>query len=197
MTNKTWLPGTFMCALFCLHLGGCSEPTVGQQFRDIMAEIDAECKRNPAVGSFVSPVNGIYSFVDAIEFVDQAPGTTHIVHYSVDPEWKSNARLYAPPYGKVHSIVDQSKARYGFTFRNSPLENRELGILGQELIILDLKTREILAFRRRFGLLKFESQQSIQLMHGPVCRALQTVDSDNRFVARVLKPAASAITPIK
>jgi len=54
MTNKTWLPGTFMCALFCLHLNGCNEPTVGQQFRDIMAEIDAQCQKK-GIGPYLKP----------------------------------------------------------------------------------------------------------------------------------------------
>jgi len=282
LTNRAWVFGASLCALLFLHLSGCSDPTVGQQFRDIMAQIDAECRKGrsdgsceilkvkpadplateegrfaysiklplphdrpkveyrkgssaeayfkelcekeegdftfrtvdgvegirilrpipkatglhlweeaagPAVGSFVSPINGIYMYVDAVEFVNELSGTTHLVHYFVDPEWRSNSNLYAPPYGRAHSIVDQSKARYGYTFRNSTLENREHGIVGQELIILDLQTAEVLALRRRFSRLSFIVENAAQSMSSTPCRLIPTANSDNRFIARILKPA--------
>jgi hypothetical protein len=54
LANKTWVFGTFLCALIFLQLSGCSEPTVGQQFRDIMAEIDAKCRKE-GIGPYLSP----------------------------------------------------------------------------------------------------------------------------------------------
>jgi hypothetical protein len=53
LTNKAWVFGTFLCALLFLHLSGCSEPTVGQQFRDIMAQIDAKCRKE-GIGPYLS-----------------------------------------------------------------------------------------------------------------------------------------------
>ncbi len=297
MKNKAWVFGTFLCALLCLQLSGCSEPTVGQQFRDIMAEIDAKCRKEglgpylspgepprskkrtdgscailkikpadplateegrfaysiklppphdkpkveykkgmgaeayfeelcekeegdfvfrtvegvegikimrpiskptglylweeatgPTVGSFVSPVNGIYVFVDAVEFANETSGATHLVRYSVDPNWQSNARLYAPSYGRVRSIVDESTARYGYTFRNSPLEDRENGIVGKELIVLDIETNEVLALRRRFSRLRFMEKNTLQPMASTPCRLIPTESADNRFIARILVP---------
>jgi len=46
--------GASLCILIGLQLNGCSEPTVGQQFRDIMAEIDAEC-REKGIGPYLNP----------------------------------------------------------------------------------------------------------------------------------------------
>ena len=40
--------------LLFLHLSGCSEPTVGQQFRAIMAEINTKCRKE-GIGPYLSP----------------------------------------------------------------------------------------------------------------------------------------------
>jgi hypothetical protein len=140
----------------------------------------------PTPGLFVSTFNGIYKYVDAVELVQGSLTSTQLVHYAIDPKLSTKV----PPWGLGHYPITKSEARYGFTFRNSPMENRELGVLGHELIIFDLDTREVLAFRRRFGRLNFVLHQSAQLMQGPVCRPLPTKDSDNRFIAKILKPAA-------
>lgn len=298
VTNLTLTPFIpFLCILLLMQLSGCSEPTVGQQFRDIMAEIDAECRKKgigpylspdepprsrkrtdgsceilkvkpadplataegrfayaiqlppphnkpkvsydegrgpgayfedlcekeegdfifravdevkgikimrplpketgvplwneaggPPPGYFLDVRNGIYEYVDAVEFVQGARRNPQLFRYVID----SDQLIKEASRDLRRFPIETSATRYGFTFRNSPLENREHGIVGQELIILDLETSEILAFRRRFGMLKFDSQQSVQLMRGVVCRELDTSDSDNRFIARVLKPAMPA-----
>ena len=54
LSNRAWVFGTFLCVLLLLSLSGCSEPTVGQQFRDIMAEIDAKCRKE-GIGPYLSP----------------------------------------------------------------------------------------------------------------------------------------------
>lgn len=141
----------------------------------------------PTPGLFVATFNGIYQYVDAVEFV-QGSTNTQLIHYAIDPKLSTKV----PPWGLGHYPIEKSEARYGFTFRNSPLENRELGIVGHELLIFDLATYEVLAFRRRFGQLNFVTHQSAQMMHGTVCRPLPTKDSDNRFIAKVLKPVAQA-----
>jgi hypothetical protein len=293
MTKSPFVLCVLLCPMLCVPLSACGEPTVGQQFRDIMAEIDAKCRKEklgpyldpnepprskkrtngsceilkikpadplateegrfaysiklppphdkpkveykkgmsaenyfkelcekaegdfvvrtvegvegikkarpspqvtgtpltqesggPEVGSFVSPVNGVYTYVDAVEFVGNSLSTTQLIHYYVDPTLPTNVR----PYGKGHFTIDKSKARYGYTFRNSPLENRENGIIGQELIVFDLQTSEVLAFRRRFSQLKFMEKNSVQAMLGTPCRPISFDNWDNRFIARILKP---------
>jgi hypothetical protein len=49
-------------------------------------------------------------------------------------------------------VSDWRKAHYGFTWRGiSRPHDRELGIAGGELIVLDLETNEVLGFRRGFA----------------------------------------------
>lgn len=139
----------------------------------------------PPPGLFVATFNGIYQYVDAVEFVQGSQTNTQLVHYAIDHQLSTKV----PPWGLGQHLIEKSNARYGFTFRNSPLENREFGIVGEEKIILDLKTNEVLAFRRRFSKLNFVVHQSAQMMQGTPCRLLPTKDSDNRFIAKILKPA--------
>lgn len=139
----------------------------------------------PPPGYFVDPNNGIYQYVDAVELVANSQKDTQLIHYFIDPKLP----VKVLPYGKAHYPIKQSTARYGFTFRNSPLENRELGIVGDEIIILDLQTNEVLAFRRRFSKLNFVVHQSAQLMQGTPCRLLNE-NLNDKFIAKVLKPAA-------
>jgi hypothetical protein len=49
--------------------------------------------------------------------------------------------------------VRELRARYGFTWRgiSRSAEDRKIGIAGTEMIVVDLKTNEILALRREFG----------------------------------------------
>lgn len=142
----------------------------------------------PTPGLFVATFNGIYQYVDAVELVQGSLTNTHLVHYAIDPKLSDKV----PPWGLGHYPITKSKARYGFTFRNSPLENRELGIKGRELIVMDFETNEVMALRRRFSKLNFVVHQSGQLMQGTPCRLLETKDSDNRFIAKTLKPATQA-----
>ena len=43
-----------LCATLCVSLSARGEPTVGQQFRDIMAEIDARCRKEK-LGPYLDP----------------------------------------------------------------------------------------------------------------------------------------------
>jgi hypothetical protein len=43
-----------LCAMLCAPMTACGEPTVGQQFRDIMAEIDAKCRKEK-LGPYLDP----------------------------------------------------------------------------------------------------------------------------------------------
>lgn len=142
----------------------------------------------PPSGHFIDAINGLYQYVDAIELLQGSSTNTQLTHYAIDPKLPTKTS----PWGVGHYPIEKSAARYGFTFRNSPLENRELGILGQELIIIDLEANEVLAFRRRFSRLNFVVHQSAQLMQGTPCRPIPTENSDNRFIAKILKPVAQA-----
>ncbi len=138
-------------------------------------------------GYFIDATNGIYQYVDAVELISGSQSDTQLIHYSVDPKLPPNV----PLYGKAHYPIKQSDAHYGFTFRNSPLENRELGIIGRELIIIDLSNNEVMAFRRRFSRLNFVVHKSAQLMRGTPCRLLNE-NLNDKFIAKILKPSTQA-----
>ena len=53
MINNGQLMRVLLCAMLWVPLSGCAA-TVGQQFRDIMAEIDAKC-RNEKMGPYLDP----------------------------------------------------------------------------------------------------------------------------------------------
>ncbi|MDD2685201.1 MAG: hypothetical protein PHY62_03505 [Gallionella sp.] len=138
-------------------------------------------------GYFVATVNGMYQYVDAVELVQGSQINTQLFHYAIDPKLSSKI----PPWGLGRYPIEKSEARYGFTFRNSPLENRELGIKGRELIIMDLETNEVMAIRRRFSKLNFMNHQSARLMQGTPCRLLDE-NLNDKFIARILKPVTQA-----
>ena len=304
LSATAWVFGTFLCVMLFLNLSGCSEPTVGQQFRDIMAEIDAKCRKE-GIGPYLSPdepprsrkrtdsscdilkikpadplateegrfaysinlppphdkpiveyrkgmsaeryfkalcekeagefvfrtvegvdgikimrpfppqslpfyaemtasfqlalfdttpsslvegANGVYSYVDAIEIVYGSQHQTQMVHYYFDP--KLPARV--SPYGVAQYPITKSQARYGYTFRSAALPDaaRENGIVGGELIILDIVTEEVLAYRRIFTRMHFVDRQSAETVAGTICMNIAYQKGGEKFLAEVLKPAA-------
>lgn len=74
--------------------------------------------------------------------------------------WKGNPDLSDHPYGRevffypaAETIVPTLKSQYGIVWRgiSRPLD-REMGIAGGEVLVLDLKTNEILGVHRGFAL---------------------------------------------
>lgn len=89
----------------------------------------------------------------------------------------------------------QIKARYGFTWRGIDRPNdRDMGIKGGELIVLDLKTNEVLGIRRNFVRSGGKSGNSFHWYSSQSCPALRSQASArtkqwvDEFIARVLKP---------
>ena len=54
VSKSTFIFHAFLCAMLCVSLSARGEPTVGQQFRDIMAEIDAKCRKEK-LGPYLDP----------------------------------------------------------------------------------------------------------------------------------------------
>jgi hypothetical protein len=55
------------------------------------------------------------------------------------------------PYIVAEAEVSKKKSRYSYTWRGIPRpHDREFGIAGGELILLDLETNEVLAVRRGY-----------------------------------------------
>jgi hypothetical protein len=96
------------------------------------------------------------------------------------------------------TIVENLKSLYGFTWRGiSRPHDRELGIAGGELIVLDLETNEVLGVRRGFirsGMIR-NNVTGIWWLSGQACpvygyRGGRNKDFDFTywFVGKVLKP---------
>jgi hypothetical protein len=100
----------------------------------------------------------------------------------------------------VEEHVQELKSRYGYTWRGiSRPHDRELGIAGGELIVLDLQTKEVLGVRRGFirsGGVR-NNMTGIWWVSGQVCPILRSDTRSQKdgdftywFISRILKPAA-------
>lgn len=86
--------------------------------------------------------------------------------------------------------ADFPKSRYAFTWRGiQRLHDREMGIAGSELAILDLQTNEILAIRRGFSRRDYVPNTMPQKWWG--ADSCPVVDPLPIFLLKVVKPANS------
>jgi hypothetical protein len=95
------------------------------------------------------------------------------------------------PYVVAESTVPDVKGHYGYTWRGiSRPHDRDLGIAGGELIILDLQTNEALAVRRSFvrsGFVRNNLTGVWWLTAGKCSK--ESLKMDAQFINEVLKPA--------
>jgi len=95
-------------------------------------------------GRFVTRDSRAYKFMEIVTAFtsDGSPQTMS--------RYVQNAEAASPVALQVHN-VKQFDAQYGYLWRGTPqLDSREDGIGGGELIILEIKTRKVLAVRRMF-----------------------------------------------
>jgi hypothetical protein len=95
------------------------------------------------------------------------------------------------PISMVEEHTLEHKSRYGYTWRGvSRAHDRELGIAGGELIILNLQTNEILAVRRGFirsGCI--QNTTGIWWLNGQVCsKEAGRLFYTQEFISNVLRP---------
>jgi hypothetical protein len=99
------------------------------------------------------------------------------------------------PYIVAEAMVSDVKSRYGFTWRGVPRpHDRELGIAGGELVVLDLKTQEIVAVKRGFirsGWIK--NMTGIWWLTGRICSA-PGAKREHLFIKEILKPAIISVS---
>ena len=111
---------------------------------------------------FVQPAMGKYKFLELpIVSGTKSTSTSKYRRYYRNPNaypgrdypTAINGREVRVPYIVAGEQADALQSRYGFTWRGiTRPHDREHGIGGGELIILDLKTNEVLAVRRGFVL---------------------------------------------
>lgn len=87
--------------------------------------------------------------------------------------------------------VAELKSQYGYTWRGiTRPHDRELGIAGGEVIVLDLQTKEVLAVRRRYLKASAPDFPGAGIAWGRACHTDQRPEAFNKvgIVARTLKP---------
>jgi hypothetical protein len=105
---------------------------------------------------WVQPILGRYRFLDIL--IRSDVGHTAYQHFYRDVAQNKQqyhvltaGRSVVLPYVVAQRRIAKTSARYGFTWRGiSRPHDREFGIAGGELIVLDLVTSQVLAFRRGF-----------------------------------------------
>jgi len=112
--------------------------------------------RNHPEEYFVQPAIGKYNF---LEITVQAKGVGKYRRYYRDERAHPgrtystaiNGQFVQVPYLVAEADVSTLNSRYGYTWRGIRRpHDRELGVAGGELIVLDLQTKEVLAVRRSF-----------------------------------------------
>lgn len=93
---------------------------------------------------------------------DPPAGAKYALYYGNDHKGKKSIRV---------RYSDQLASQYGYTWRGiSRPHDRELGVAGGELMVVDLKTNEVLAMRRGFRLGPPDPRRGIELLwSGAVC----------------------------
>lgn len=102
-----------------------------------------------------------------------------------------NGQFVRVPYIVAMADVPMLKSQYGYTWRGiTRSHDRELGIAGGELIVLELHTNEVLAVRRSFvrsGSIKNNLTGVWWLTAGKCSK--ESLKTDAQFINEVLRPA--------
>ena len=149
--------------------------------------------------SYVQPVQGKYQFLEIpLKSKDVSNDATKYQRYYRDEKANPgkkyqtmiNGQGVFVPYIVTDAKVPMLKSRYGYTWRGiTRPHDRELGIAGGELIILDRETNEVLAVRRGFARTGRVSNNltGVWWLTAPSCpsRGLKTTP---KFIHQVLVP---------
>ncbi|MEX5283457.1 MAG: hypothetical protein NW700_18035 [Nitrospiraceae bacterium] len=110
-------------------------------------------------------------------------------HPERDYQTAVNGKFVRVPYIVAEENVSSARSRYGYTWRGiARPHDRELGIAGGELIILDLQTHEVLAVRRGFvrsGYIR--NMTGVWWLTAQKC-SKESLKTDAQFINQVLKP---------
>ncbi len=148
---------------------------------------------------FVQPSIGKYDFLELSTVSSTIPAASRKYHrFYRDPnahpgkdyQTAIDGRFVRVPYIVASGSTDSLISRYGFTWRGlTRPHERQLGIAGGELIILDMNTNEVLAVRRGFirsGSVR-NNLTGVWWLTGQVCSGTGS-KRDHLFIKEVLKP---------
>ena len=152
--------------------------------------------------TYVQPATGRYQFLEMLLPQSSSEDKQYRRYYrdkNAHPGRKYQTAINGQgvfvPYIVAEATVSDIKSRYGYTWRgiNRP-HDRELGIAGGELIVLELKTNEVLAIRRgymRTGFVR-NNLTGVWWLTGPSCPNRGT-NLTFKFIQEVLKPFPSDV----
>lgn len=162
---------------------------------DPFGEVDLAASRPEDY--FVQPPYGRYQFLE-LPVNTGSDKPTYMLYLRGDPrnskkqfDFMKDNHSERVPYIVESKQVSKLRSRYGFSWRGIKRPNdRELGIVGGELIVLDLQTNEVLAVRRgyvRSGDVK-NNLTGVWWLGGHVCpqHSHNTVYM-SEFISKVLK----------
>jgi hypothetical protein len=165
---------------------------------DPYGHTDVEARRSQIY--FLQPPFGKYQFFEVpdptrfpggwIRFLRGDPkASTEEFKYQAGPEL--GYRTLATPFLVQKQLTDRLLSRYGYTWRAiSRPHDRANNIAGGEVVVLDLKTNEVLAIRRGFVLapaIKEVPWHPLNWEAGAVCPA-KPLAGPAEFITKVLKP---------
>lgn len=152
--------------------------------------------------TYVQPATGRYQFLE-MPLSKSASGGEQYRRYYRDEnahpgrqyQTAINGQGVFVPYIVAEATTPDIKSHYGYTWRgiNRP-HDRELGIAGGELIVVDLKTNEVLAVRRgymRTGFVR-NNLTGVWWLTGQSCPNRGT-KLTFKFIQEVLKPLPSDV----
>ena len=146
----------------------------------------------------VQPPFGQYQFVESLRTKDEVGAAQPYVRYFRGSEKESKkdyvymdgTRSHRVPYVVKREGISSLKSRYGYTWRGIQRpHDRELGIAGGELIVLDLQSNEVLAVRRGFirsGDVR-NNLTGVWWLGGHVCPVKKALTS-SQFIQKVIRP---------
>ena len=145
----------------------------------------------------VQPPFGQYQFMESLRTKDESDTSQRYIRYSRgsakeskrDYVYMDGTRSHRVPYIVKKEGVSSLNSRYGYTWRGIPRpHDRELGIVGGELIVLDTQTKEVLGVRRGFirsG--NVRNLTGVWWLAGQVCPVKKALSS-SQFIQKVIRP---------
>ncbi|THJ25602.1 MAG: hypothetical protein CAF45_000790 [Nitrospira sp. CG24E] len=146
----------------------------------------------------VQPPFGRYQFMESLRTKDEVGTAQPYVRYFRGSERESKkdyvymdgTRSHRVPYVVKREGISSLKSRYGYTWRGIQRpHDRELGIVGGELIVLDMRSNEVLAARRGFirsGDVR-NNLTGVWWLGGHVCPVKKALTS-SQFIQKVIRP---------
>lgn len=152
---------------------------------------------------FVQPHLGQYQFLE-ISLLKRETGTTEVkyrryyrdetAHPGRKYQTAINGQSVFVPYIVAETETESLKSKYGITWRGiTRSHDRDLGIAGSELIVLDLETHEVLGVRRGFKRTGgVRNLTGVWWLAGQTCPKLSK-KPDHWFIREVLKPISEKV----